>query len=111
MKNESPKFWSTPTGWAALALIAAATYFLVFEHGQHVLLFLPYLIVLLCPLIHVFMHSSHGKDGHNHSHTTEHDKKENFQELSEKNAAYRDGYIQGLEEGRKTSHKKENNHE
>lgn len=42
MKNEHPKFWSTPTGWAALVLIAAATYFLIFEHGQHVLQFLPY---------------------------------------------------------------------
>ena len=25
MKNEHPKFWFTPTGWAALVLIAAAT--------------------------------------------------------------------------------------
>ncbi|WJG10264.1 hypothetical protein [Aliiglaciecola sp. LCG003] len=38
MKNGHPKFWSTPTGWAALALIASATDFLVFEHG--VLIFL-----------------------------------------------------------------------
>ncbi len=29
MKNQHPNFWSTPTGWAALALIAAVTYFLV----------------------------------------------------------------------------------
>lgn len=56
MKNQHPNFWSTPTGWAALALIAAVTYFLVLEHGQHMLQFLPYLILLLCPLMHVFMH-------------------------------------------------------
>ena len=46
MKNQHPNFWSTPTGWAALALIAAVTYFLVLEHGQHMLQFLPYLILL-----------------------------------------------------------------
>jgi len=111
MKNEHPKFWSTPTGWAALALIGAATYFLIFEHGQHVLQFLPYSILLLCIFMHVFMHGSHGKHGSEHSHASENREEETFQELSDKNAAYRDGYIKGLEEGRKGSHKKESSDE
>ncbi|MBC3766264.1 DUF2933 domain-containing protein [Neptunicella marina] len=110
MKNSHPKFWSTPTGWAALAIIAAATYFLIFEHGHHVLQFLPYLILLMCPFMHMFMHGSHGKHGHDHSPDGE-TKQESFQELSDKNAAYRDGYIQGLEEGRKEAHGKEKDHE
>ena len=76
MKNQHPNFWSTPTGWAALALIAAVTYFLVLEHGQHMLQFLPYLILLLCPLMHVFMHCSHGKHGHDHSHAPDEKKEE-----------------------------------
>ena len=106
MKSKHPKFWSTPTDWAALALIAAATYFLIFEHGHHVAQFLPFLILLLCPFMHMFMHGSHGKHGHDHSPDAE-SKQESFQELSDKNAAYRDGYIQGLEEGRKEAHRKE----
>ena len=106
MKSKHPKFWSTPTGWAALALIAAATYFLIFEHGHHVAQFLPFLILLLCPFMHMFMHGSHGKHGHDHSPDAE-SKQDSFQELSDKNAAYRDGYIQGLEEGRKEAHRKE----
>ena len=76
MKNQHPNFWSTPTGWAALALIAAVTYFLVLEHGQHTLQFLPYLILLLCPLMHVFMHGNHGKHGHDHSHAPDEKKEE-----------------------------------
>ncbi|GFD67308.1 MULTISPECIES: DUF2933 domain-containing protein [Alteromonas] len=112
MKNSHPRFWSTPTGWAALAMIAAVTYFLIFEHGHHVLQFLPYLILLLCPLMHIFMHSSHGKHGHVHEHSQGSDNKQkSFQELSDNNAAYRDGYIQGLEEGRKESLKKDNRDE
>lgn len=103
MKSKHPKFWSTPTGWAALALIAAATYFLIFEHGHHVAQFLPFLILMLCPFMHMLMHGSHG---HDHSPDAE-SKHESFQELSDENAAYRDGYIQGLEEGRKEAHRKE----
>ncbi len=87
MKNSHPRFWSTPTGWAALAMIAAVTYFLI-------------------------MHSSHGKHGHAHEHSRDSDNKQkSFQELSDNNAAYRDGYIQGLEEGRKESLKKDNQDE
>ncbi len=59
--------------------------------------------------MHVFMHGSHGKHGHDHSHAPD-EKRKSFQELTDKNEAYRDGYIQGLE-GRKESHKKENSDE
>lgn len=53
--------------WGALAAIA---YFLWAEHRAHVIAFLPYAILLACPLMHVFMH---GKHGH---HTGSHDWKE-----------------------------------
>ncbi|WP_233559909.1 DUF2933 domain-containing protein [Oleomonas cavernae] len=43
-------------------LIAA---FLVFsEHRVHVLGYLPYLLLLACPLMHLFMHHGHGHQGH-----------------------------------------------
>lgn len=65
MSNSNLSFWKTPSGWAALGLIAAASYFLFFEHGEHVWPYLPYLILLLCPFMHFFMHGSHGHDRHN----------------------------------------------
>jgi hypothetical protein len=36
------------------------------EHLAHVVGALPLLILLACPLMHVFMHHGHG--GHGHSH-------------------------------------------
>lgn len=44
----------------ALAILG----FLVYEgHGAHILGFAPYLLILACPLMHIFMHH-----GHHHDH-------------------------------------------
>ena len=43
--------------WGAIAIIV---FYLLTEHRQHVLQFLPYLFLLACPLMHFFMHGSHG---------------------------------------------------
>ncbi|MCB1567707.1 MAG: DUF2933 domain-containing protein [Xanthomonadales bacterium] len=40
---------------------AVAVYFLLVEHRQHVFGLLPYLLILLCPLMHMF---HHGHGGH-----------------------------------------------
>ncbi len=59
---------------AFLAFVAAGGYFLWTEHQAHLLAALPYLILLLCPLMHVFMHGGHGshgnhrKDDERHNH-------------------------------------------
>jgi len=111
MSNKPRSFWTTPTGWAALGLIGAASYFLLMEHSQHIFQFLPFLILLLCPLMHVFMHGSHGK--HKNDEGSPHGKatSETFKELTEKNDVYRDGYLEGLKTGRKEKEHKENDHE
>ena len=44
------------------AVLAAA--FLLLEHSAHVLGYLPFLILLACPLMHFFHHGSHGHGGH-----------------------------------------------
>lgn len=43
------------------ALVGA--YYLVTEHRQHLVDYLPYLLLLACPLLHLFGHG-----GHQHSH-------------------------------------------
>lgn len=108
MSNKSRSFWTTPTGWAALGLIGAASYFLLVEHTQHFFEYLPFLILLLCPLMHVFMHGSHGKHGHDESAAQEKETQETFSELTDKNDSYRDGYIEGLKTGREEKENKGN---
>ena len=50
--------------WGALGII---TYFLFTEHRAHVIQFLPFLLLLACPFMHVFMHKGHGgHDAHSH---------------------------------------------
>ena len=49
--------------WPALLVFAAFALFLLWEeHEAHLLGALPYLILLLCPLMHLFMHHGHGRD-------------------------------------------------
>lgn len=52
---------------AAAVFVGAAAYLLWSEHRPHVLGVLPYLLLLACPLMHVFMHGGHGHD-HGHRH-------------------------------------------
>ncbi len=60
MLSKNFNFWSSPPGWAALGLIGAVSYFLFMEHRQHLFEYLPFLIILACPLMHAFMHHTHG---------------------------------------------------
>ena len=57
-------FWSSKHGFVALLFIAAVSYFLLIEHRQHFFEWLPYLIILACPAMHLFMHHGHGSHSH-----------------------------------------------
>jgi hypothetical protein len=50
--------------WVFWAFVAIAAAFLLSEHRAHTLRALPYLIILACPLLHIFMHGGHGHGGH-----------------------------------------------
>ncbi|GAB3380025.1 DUF2933 domain-containing protein [Azotobacter armeniacus] len=52
--------------WFFLGFLAIAGYFLLTEHRAHVVPYLPFLLLLACPLMHLFMHGGH-------RHTREHD--------------------------------------
>jgi Flp pilus assembly protein TadB len=43
-----------------LALYALAAAFVLYWHWRHVLDALPFLVVLACPFMHLFMHHGHG---------------------------------------------------
>lgn len=50
--------------WVGLCLfLGIALFFLWEEHEAHILGALPYVLLLLCPIIHLFMHRGHGHDG------------------------------------------------
>lgn len=71
MQPSKGSFWLSTNGLAAIGLIAAVLYFLLAEHRAHFLYALPFLILLLCPVMHVFMHGGHGHGGHGHAQHSE----------------------------------------
>ena len=53
--------------WALLVFLAVAAFYLLTEHTAHLFGALPFLLFLLCPLMHLFMHGSHGGDHTGHA--------------------------------------------
>lgn len=45
---------------AAVMIAVIAAFYLLREHWGHALGFAPYLLLLACPLMHMFMHGGHG---------------------------------------------------
>ena len=57
--NET-SFWRSRRGWVFLAFLAIAAFFLLTEHRAHLLGWLPFILLALCPLMHFFGHGGHG---------------------------------------------------
>ena len=64
---EAPGFWRSRYALGLLVMGAIATYFLASEHRAHFIGALPLLLLLACPLMHVFMHNGHGSHGGGHA--------------------------------------------
>ena len=62
-----PAFWGSRYAIGFLVLGAISTYFLLSEHRAHFIGALPLLLLLACPLMHVFMHGGHGGHGGGHA--------------------------------------------
>lgn len=66
--NDPPSAWSTYSRTVFIAFAAIALALIAYEHRVHVLGILPWLLILACPLMHMFMHHGHGgHPGHDHS--------------------------------------------
>lgn len=60
-------FWRSKAAIVACGFLLVGAFFLLTEHWAHVLGVLPYLLILACPLMHLFMHKGHGgHGGHGH---------------------------------------------
>lgn len=62
-------FWRSRYAIGFIVLAPVAAYFLLSEHRAHFLGALPWLLILACPLMHVFMHGGHGGHGSGHDHS------------------------------------------
>lgn len=55
------------TKWVFIGFVAIAAYFLIAEHKAHLSEWLSaygvWLLLLACPLLHIFMHGGHGGHG------------------------------------------------
>ena len=61
--SEPKGFWGSRYSIGLIVFGAIAAYFLLSEHRAHFFGALPFLILLACPLMHVFMHHGHGGHG------------------------------------------------
>ncbi len=70
MDDRSPggnRFGRSAVLGACAMLALVGLFFLLREHWGHVAGWWPYLLLLACPLLHLFMHGGHGQ-GHGHDH-------------------------------------------
>ena len=56
---EPKTFWGSRYSIGLIVLGAIAGYFLLTEHRAHFFTALPFLLLLACPLMHMFMHGGH----------------------------------------------------
>ena len=60
--SHAPSFWRRPAGMALATAAVIAGFYLLREHWGHVLGYWPYLLLLACPVMHLF--HGHGHHGH-----------------------------------------------
>jgi len=60
--------WRIPLWLGLCFFLAIAAFFLWEEHRAHLLGALPYVLLVLCPLIHLFMHRGHGRHAGHGAH-------------------------------------------
>ena len=62
-QDSAPPFWRSRYAIGLLVFGAVAAYFLLSEHRAHFFGALPFLLLLACAPMHMFMHRGHGGHG------------------------------------------------
>lgn len=60
----SPPWWRTVSGIVMCGFLLVAGFYLLTEHTAHLWGVLPFLLILACPLMHLFHHHGHGHGKH-----------------------------------------------
>ncbi|MER8780226.1 DUF2933 domain-containing protein [Mesorhizobium sp. M1006] len=63
-KAEADGFWTSKAGLVTIAFLLIAAFFLLTEHRAHTFGVLPFLLLLACPLLHMFHRGHGGHSGH-----------------------------------------------
>jgi len=62
--HEENSKWNPISKYVFIGFVLIAGYFLITEHRAHVVQYLPFLLLLACPVMHLFhRHGGHGKHG------------------------------------------------
>lgn len=65
-EHQSKLTWASPTYIVLFGFLLVIGFFLITEHGAHLLGILPWLLLLACPLMHIFHgHGHHGGNSDN----------------------------------------------
>ena len=59
--NNSGSWLFSRTGIATLVAVSILGFLIYEGHGAHLLGYAPFLLILACPLMHIFMHGGHGQ--------------------------------------------------
>ncbi|MBY0354704.1 MAG: DUF2933 domain-containing protein [Rickettsiales bacterium] len=62
--NSNSQSWlSSRTGIVTIVVVSILGFLIYQGHGAHLLGYAPFLLILACPLMHIFMHGGHGGHG------------------------------------------------
>ncbi len=61
--NNGGSWLFSRTGIATLVAVSVLGFLIYEGHGAHLLGYAPFLLILACPLMHIFMHGGHGGHG------------------------------------------------
>ena len=66
MNERTGSWWRNRSNLALVAFLGIGGYFLWTEHQAHVIAALPWVLILGCLVMHLFMRGSHGHGGSGH---------------------------------------------
>lgn len=88
--NNGGSWLFSRTGIATLVAVSILGFLIYEGHGAHLLGYAPFLLILACPLMHIFMHGGHGGHG-GHGNRSDEEKETRAPEDQKKNSEHSHG--------------------